>query len=210
MTYIYKYICRIDNTQIIIPTLRLLGAFVSGNAKLTQEVVDSCVLDILPKLLGHTNKRIKKEVCWMISNIAAGTLIQVETLVAKGYLPILTKVLKDEDEEIKKEAVWAICNFTLVEKRDLIKSNFDNRILETVCEILKFKEPKYIAVAIESLGNLLNCGKLYPNQDGSNPIVWKVEELGMFDLLEQLQYHPVQIVYEKTIGLLEKYFELDQ
>lgn len=198
-----------DNAQMIIPTLRLLGAFVSGNAKLTQQVVDSGALDSLPRLLGHPSKRIRKEICWMISNIAAGTLIQVEALVAKGYLPILTRILKDEDDEIKKEAVWAICNFTLVERRDLIKSNFDNGLLETVCSILKFKEPKYIAVAMESLGNLLNCGKLYPNQDGSNPIAHKVEELGMFDLLEELQYHPVQIVYEKTLTVLEKYFELE-
>ena len=189
--------------------MRVFGAFVSGNAKLTQAVCDSGVLDVLPKLLGHVNKRIRKEVCWMISNIAAGTLLQVESLVEKGYLAILTRVLKEDEPDIKKEAIWAICNFTLVEKREYIQSNFENGILETVCSILKSTEPKYIAVAIESLGNLLNHGKKYLNQDGSNPIVNKIEELGMYDILESLQYHPVQVVYEKTLLLLEKYFELE-
>ena len=195
--------------QIILSVLKLLGAFVSANAKLTQEVVDSGALDIFPKLLGHPNLRIRKEVCWMISNIAAGTLIQVETLIAKGYLPILTEIYKNDDTIIKKEAIWAICNFTLAEKQELIKSNFDNNILETICLILKSKESKFIAVAIESLGNLLNVGELYPNHDGTNPIVTKLEILGMFDVLENLQTHPVQLIYEKTLSILEKYFPLE-
>lgn len=187
----------------------MLGAFVAGNAKLTQAVVDSGALDILPQLLDNENKRVRKEVCWMISNIAAGTILQLESLVSKGYLLKLTKVLNEDDMEIKKEAIWAICNFTLCEKPELIKSNFDNHILETVCTIIKYNEPKFIAVGIESLGYLLKCGKVFPNPDGSNPIIDKLAALNMFDVLENLQLHPVQVVYEKTIQLLEKYFELD-
>jgi len=42
-----------------------------------------------------------------------------------------------------------------------------------------------------------------------NLIVEKIEQLGMFDLLESLQYHPVEIVYEKTIRLLEAFFDTE-
>lgn len=145
----------------------------------------------------------------MISNIAAGTLLQVETLVMKGYLPLLIRTYKEDESDIKKEAIWAICNFTLVEKPDLVKSNFDNGILEIICAILRSPEPKYLAVGIESLGNLLKFGKVYPNSDNSNPVVQRLDEMGMYDVLESLQYHPVQIVYEKTLHLLEEYFELE-
>jgi len=31
----------------------------------------------------------------------------------------------------------------------------------------------------------------------------------MFDVLESLQYHPVEVVYEKTIKLLENYFDTE-
>ena len=34
--------------------------------------------------------------------------------------------------------------------------------------------------------------------DGANPIVKKIEELGMCDRLEQLQYSPIEIIYEKV------------
>lgn len=130
-------------------------------------------------------------------------------MISKGYLPILTSIYKNDDQLIKKEAVWAICNFTLAENKYLIKLNFDNNILETICHILKSNDSKFVAVAIESLGNLLEKGQLFANNDGSNPVVLKLEELNMFDVLENLQRNPIQLVYKKTLAILEKYFPLD-
>lgn len=71
------------------------------------------------------------------------------------------------------------------------------------------KDAKYIAVSLEALTNLLNFGKTYYTQDGKNLIVKRIEELGMYDLLESLQMHPVEIVYEKTVKLLETFFETE-
>jgi len=82
-------------------------------------------------------------------------------------------------------------------------------ILELICHTLKINDAKIIAVSLEALGNLLNFGKMYYTIDGVNLIVKRIEELGMFDLPENLQFHPVEIVYEKTIKLLETYFETE-
>lgn len=176
----------------------------------TQQVVDSGALDVFPKLLGHPHQIIKKEICWMISNIAAGTLIQLETLVTKGYVKIMTKVVKDEELSIKSEAIWSICNFTLVEKKELIEGIFQDNIVETISYIMKFKQAKFIAVALEAMCNLLKLGKqFYLNTDGSNPVAIRLEETGMYDYIESLQYHESEVVYEKAIGLIETYLEVD-
>ena len=85
----------------------------------------------------------------------------------------------------------------------------EQHIIELICDCLKMKDAKYLAVSLEAFGNLLAYGKKYLMIDGVNRIVTKVEELGMFDVLENLQYHPVEVVYEKTIKLLETYFETE-
>ena len=41
-----------------------------------------------------------------------------------------------------------------------------------------------------------------------NPVAEEIERLGMIDLLENLQSHPVEIVYEKTLKLLLDYFDV--
>jgi len=82
--------------------------------------------------------------------------------------------------------------------------------LELICFCLKSNDAKYVAVSLEALANLLNYGKLCMGMsDGKNFIVTKVGELGMFEVLENLQYHPVEIVYEKTIKILESYFDTE-
>jgi len=193
------------------PCLRILGGFVSKCAMTTQQVVDSGALDLFPKLIGHPNNMIKKEICWMISNIAAGTLLQLETLVEKGYVKIMTKILREEESSIKYEAIWAICNFTLVEKRNLIESIIKDNILDTIIYITKFKQARFIAVGLEALCNLLKYGKeIFPNQDGSNPIELELEKNNVWDILENLQYHESEIVYEKAIYLIESYLTVEK
>ena len=55
-------------------------------------------------------------------------------------------------------------------------------------------------------------------ENNVNPIVRKIEQLGMCDRLEQLQYNPIEIIYEKVIllyiifqalKLIETFFEID-
>ena len=38
-------------------------------------------------------------------------------------------------------------------------------------------------------------------------IVIEAEKIGLCDILEKLQFHPVEVVYDKTVKLLEEYFE---
>lgn len=91
----------------------------------------------------------------------------------------------------------------------MMEKILNDGILELICHCLKSNDAKYIAVSLEALGNLLSFGKSYYMLNGKNLIVKKIEELGMFDILENLQFHPVEIVYEKTIKLLEAYFETE-
>ena len=65
-----------------------------------------------------------------------------------------------------------------------------------------------LAVCLEAFGNLLAFGKKR-NKNGLNEIALKVEKMGMFDTLEKLQYHPVETVFEKTLNLLETYFDIE-
>ena len=69
------------------------------------------------------------------------------------------------------------------------------------------EDAKYLAVCLEALSNLLSFGK-NNSINGVNPLVVELEKMGMCDVLEKLQYHPVEFVYDKTLKLLETYFEI--
>ncbi len=55
--------------QLIVPALRTLGNIVTGNDMSTQAVIDANIFAAVPHLLEHPKKNIRKETCWMLSNI---------------------------------------------------------------------------------------------------------------------------------------------
>ena len=195
----------IDVQYIQLSCLRIVGNIASGNANQTQLLIDWNILTYLKKTIFSQKKSIRKETAWIISNIAAGTQKQIETLIIENFLPILDEEIQKDDPEIKKECIWAMCNLTSVENPEYIKKILQQGILRIICNCLKMEDAKYLAVCLEAFTNLLAFGKKN-NPSGSNPIVIEVEKMGMYDILEKLQYHPVEFVYEKALKLLETYF----
>lgn len=98
---------------------------------------------------------------------------------------------------------------TSIESKELLEKLLNQGILELICVCIKHKESKYIAVSLEGLSNLLQYGKMNP-VNGVNPVALKLEKLGVLDYLEGLQRHHVEIIYEKTIKILETYFMIDE
>lgn len=60
----------------------------------------------------HKKKTVRKEVCWSLSNITAGTPDQIQLCLDLGIIDKLINILINDDIEIKKEAVWAVSNTT--------------------------------------------------------------------------------------------------
>ena len=196
----------IDVQYIQLSCLRVIGNIASGNANQTQKLIDWNIFDYLKKTILNQKNMIRKESAWIISNIAAGTQKQIEMIISADFLPILEHVIQVDELEIKKECIWAVCNLTSVEKPEFMKKLFEQNILGIICNCLKMDNGKYLAVSLEALGNLLAFGKKN-NPEGHNPIVIEFEKMGMCEILEKLQFHPVEVVYNKALKLLESYFE---
>lgn len=60
------------------PCLRIIGNIVSGDDSQTQKILDCDLLTTLFDLLKSNRDTIRKEVCWSISNITAGTKSQIQ------------------------------------------------------------------------------------------------------------------------------------
>ena len=196
------------STFLQLSILRIIGNIASGNANQTQKIVDYGILDYLKQTIHHEKKSIRKETAWILSNIASGTQRQIEMLILNDFLPILINTFQKDLPEIQKEAIWAICNFTSIEKPELIEIIIRQNIIQIICDCLKWEDAKYLAVSLEAFGNLLAYGKKRAN-GGENEVALMAERLGIFDRLEKLQLHPVEIVYEKVLKLLETYFDVE-
>lgn len=62
-----------ESVTISIPCLRTIGNIVTGDDDQTDVVIEAGIINALCTIIGHNKKTVRKEVCWVLSNITAGT-----------------------------------------------------------------------------------------------------------------------------------------
>ena len=70
--------CSHKSYAVQTPALRTVGNIVTGDDIQTQVVINCNVLPTLLGLLSSPKEGLRKEACWTISNITAGTTAQIQ------------------------------------------------------------------------------------------------------------------------------------
>ena len=102
--------------RVVKPALRTIGNIVCAEDEIdyTQHIVDHNTVPYLRKLIDHSNREIQKEACWTFSNIAAGTVPQIQCVLDSGAIDPLVKLASSPttDPDVKIEACWVLLNAT--------------------------------------------------------------------------------------------------
>ncbi|ETO09378.1 hypothetical protein RFI_27999, partial [Reticulomyxa filosa] len=199
---------------LMAPCVRIIGNVVSGTDEQTAEVVKAGFFKIIEACVDHPIKNIKKEACWALSNVIAGTKEQLElfyentTLVKLrlniyiyfifyflffflnlSSLKIIDLCMAQGDINIRKEAGWclsnAICHASIHQLKILVEYGF----IEAMVRLMECRSEKVVVIAMDALQA---CFELYQknfnieNMD-MHPLVAKMEGLGGLNLLEEIQ-----------------------
>ena len=122
-------------------------------------MINAGALEALNNIIYHKKKTVRKEVCWSLSNITAGNPEQIQLCLDLGIIDKLINLLINDDAEIKKEAVWAVSNCTAGATMEQFNALVDKQILKALSSVLKMKEARILAVALEGIDNILKAGK---------------------------------------------------
>mmetsp|Transcript_34642 Transcript_34642/g.80886 ORF Transcript_34642/g.80886 Transcript_34642/m.80886 type:complete len:552 (-) Transcript_34642:130-1785(-) len=193
------------------PALRAAGNIVTGDDQQTQVILQCGALPALHKLLSHQKKVIRKETCWMLSNITAGNRGQIQEVINEGLIPPVLTLLATADFDIKKEAAWAISNVTSGGSAQQIEFLVSCGCIKPMVDVLTIKDAKIVGVALECLDNILKTGKQVQAERGlpDNPWTDLVEQADGLSRLEKLQEDTNDEIYQKAMGILERYFALE-
>lgn len=188
---------------LIPPALRILGNFASGTTSQTQVVVDAGALGVAHDVLSMGKRNIRKEMCWLLSNIAAGTQPQINSLIKTKFLvEKLVELSMDSEWQTRKEAIWAVSNLCTGGSDTHVSAVVENNGIEAMALTLEMTgEGRMILVALDALRSIFAVSErqnfLYLNL---------FDEVGGIDKLEELQSHNDNTVYEKAIEMIDEFF----
>lgn len=191
-----------DN-KLLAPSLRILGNFASGTEIQTQAVIDAGVLDVAIAILDMPNKNLRKEMCWLLSNIAAGTPLQIDSFVRTKHLAErVVELATDSEWQTKKEAIWTVSNVCTGGSDSHISALIENNTVEAMSSVLDLTgESRMIIVALDALKSIFEANE----RQGLN-YLHIFDECGGIEKLEDLQSHTDNVVYEKAIGMIDEFF----
>lgn len=197
--------------NVLVPALRTVGNIVTGDDMQTQVIINCGALSCLLHLITTNQKKsTKKETCWTLSNITAGTKEQIQAVIDANIVPPLVQLLSYAEFDIKKEAAWALSNATSGGMPHQIKYLVSCGCIKPLCDLLSCSDARIIIVALEGLENILKVGEEEKNTtNGINLYVHQIEDAGGLDKIEHLQVHQNEDIYNKSVTLLETYFELE-
>ncbi|KAG7399218.1 Importin alpha subunit (Karyopherin alpha subunit) (Serine-rich RNA polymerase I suppressor protein) [Phytophthora boehmeriae] len=195
-------------TSIQTPALRTIGNVVTGNEHQTQTMLDLAVLPRLVLLLKHEKKLIRKEACWAISNITAGTQSQIQEVIDANVIPPLLYQLMSLEFDVRKEAAWAISNVTSGGSTQQIKYLVQQGCIPPLVKLLDVQDPRVINVSLDALENILRAGEADMSVgESENRMARYIEEADGIELIQNLQFHQEEEIYEKSVRIIREYFD---
>uniref|UniRef100_M4BD43 Importin subunit alpha n=1 Tax=Hyaloperonospora arabidopsidis (strain Emoy2) TaxID=559515 RepID=M4BD43_HYAAE len=195
-------------TSIQTPALRTIGNIVTGNERQTQLMLDLVVLPRLVQLLKHEKKLIRKEACWAISNITAGSASQIQEVIDANVIPPLLFQLMAVELDVRKEAAWAISNATSGGTTKQINYLVQQGCIPPLVKLLGVQDPRVVNVSLDALENILRVGEADMSlADTENRMARYIEEADGIELIQNLQLHQEEDIYEKSVRIIRDYFD---
>ncbi|OZC12273.1 Armadillo/beta-catenin-like repeat protein [Onchocerca flexuosa] len=194
------------NLKISLAALLAVGNIVSGDDEQTQNVVNCTnALNNIHRLLLDGDQKTKREVCWVLSNIAAGTSSQIQTIFDAGIIPSLIQILKTETFQIRSEACWVIANAVTGGNKEHITKIVHEGALTPLSDMLTVMDCSVVVVVLKTLAEILECGEYY-KVNGKNPYSVMLEELNVIDKLEFLMLSTNTEIFFKACAIMERYY----
>jgi hypothetical protein len=220
------YTCKLNNQRhesedarigavSISPIIRMLGNIATGSDNQTNVIVRMGFLNFFTTLFYKVDNkkasRLRKELCWTVSNITAGPSEQVKAVFEAGIMEMLIDAVHTYENFIRKEATWALSNalYHCATHYEWIKPLIDSSMIEALMSYLEIAGnlPEMQSHILDCIRYALEGGRLYEKKFGRNIVVDKILDLDVLHDIESLQDIEAGDVSSKAYNIIVEYFE---
>jgi importin subunit alpha-1 len=197
----------IENKPVLLNILRIVGNFSAAEHYFTMEIMNEGAVDKLKYILQVDRRiQIRKETCWILSNIAAGLQDHISSIFkTPGLIEHLFKIIGSDRDDVRKETLWCITNLTATNHPEYMTMLLEHELIYILSSWICHADYKISAVCIEALDNILIYAQKC-SQSMKLKIMAETESSGLLNAIEKMQFLDNPVLYEKSKNLLSSYF----
>jgi hypothetical protein len=188
------------------PALRVVGNILFGDEEQTQAMLNMNVLVGLDSLIHSDQKRLRKEACWSLSNIAAGNTSQLQALM--DYTPIMDTLMdfaQHAEYTTKIESLHTLANAFNGGSMDQVRRLVSMGAFDAISFNLDIADDKVLATILEAIERTFALGLKDPKIP-ANHYVNTFELNGGIDKLEDLHSHSDDEIWKAALKIMKTFW----
>ncbi|KAL4472525.1 hypothetical protein ABPG74_018474 [Tetrahymena malaccensis] len=196
------------NEHFLTFVIRTLANMSSGNEFQTDQLLQKDIYSYLNRFLEHPKESIRKDVCWLISNLSAGNPSQIDVFLNKNMLQTLIQRLNTEQSiNVKKEILFALSNATAQATKEQISKMVSNGLLRVFSDNLDTQYQTELLIEIlEGIENVMILGRSDDINNNQNAYTHEFEGSGCQRKIQYLYYQKSnQTIVEISDRILRAY-----
>lgn len=134
--------CDSENIKIKLHALKCVGNVLGGSQEQAQIMLDLGAIPMLNLAVKSDDAELRREGFWGLSNVTAGTLDQIESVINHDIIRLSIFGLTDQDENIRLECSIVLSNL-------FVRGNIHH-----ICSIVNMGILPYLSAAFQSKTNL--------------------------------------------------------
>lgn len=202
----------------VCPIIRMLGNMSTGTDDATEAVIQTgfpgLFKDIFYLYDNRKLPRIRKEICWLLSNIAAGTDSQRLSIISSDLLGLLIDALMRYELYIRREALFAVTNLLYFCAKNstgyqYLPAFLDIQLMQALQAYMAAvgNTPELQAQVLDAVRYALEAGTKLQAERGENPVTASMVDIGLVDEIEDLQMSKNSVVVQKSYNIIMNFFD---
>ncbi|CAH9120744.1 unnamed protein product [Cuscuta epithymum] len=165
------------------------------------------VLPVLQPFIHMREEEVWNEVCWLTSNITAGSRYQIKPRIETYIITPLVHLFQNEEVDIKEEAANAIHKATSGGSHNQIRCWASNGCIKMLSNLFFCQDPRIVTAYLEGLENIWKVeqgDKVVGLNSGVKLYVQMADNFEGLDKTANFQIRDNNELYEKAGKTLEK------
>jgi hypothetical protein len=198
---------RTRRPSVMLPAVRTFGNYAAISSDAAQEILEMGVLQLMaPLMRPHVDLLVRKECCFILSNVASDDHGQLQAVLDSGLMPFVVRCMSDPELTVQKEAVWVIANISGAGTPDQLRATVEHfDCIPGLCAALRTGDVQICPSAIEATERILALGVSLRTR-GVNPYVTHFEAHGIVDILLGLKDSPADRGRFSASAVMRRYW----